>query len=91
MSRKPLAVSQEQEEFIVVVMAGINEATFRIVGIGGREGMASPKEREEIREEPFGFAQGRPFGRFRVDILRWMSKALASHGESIAKVNGIDK
>jgi hypothetical protein len=26
-----------------------------------------------------------------VDILRGMSKALASHGESIAKVNSMDK
>ena len=40
---------------MVVVKAGINEAPFRIVGIGGRVG------------------------------------ALASHGESIAKVNSIDK
>ena len=55
LSRKRLAASQEQEEFMVVVMAGIKEARFRIVGIGGRVG------------------------------------ALASHGESIAKVNSIDK
>ncbi len=49
----------------------------------GRQGTASSKERTEIREEPFD--------RLRVDILRRMSKALASHGESIAKVNSIDK
>jgi hypothetical protein len=52
------------------------------LGIGG-EGMASPKERRGIREGPFDG--------LRVDILRGMSKALASHGESIAKVNSIDK
>jgi hypothetical protein len=38
---------------------------------------------EGIGEEPFGW--------LRVDIPRRMSKALASHGESIAKVNSIDE
>jgi hypothetical protein len=50
-----------------------------------------PKRRGEVREEPFGNAQGRPFGGLRGDILRRMSQALASHGESMAKVNSIDK
>ena len=34
--RKLLAVGQEQEEFMVVVMARSNEAAFKIIGIGGR-------------------------------------------------------
>jgi len=55
LSRKRLAVGQEQEEIMVVVMAGINEARFRIAGIGGRVA------------------------------------ALASQGESVAKINSIDK
>jgi hypothetical protein len=54
-----------------------------VAGSVGRQGTASSKERTEIRVEPFD--------RLRVDILRRMSKALAIHRESIAKVNYIEK
>jgi len=67
---------------IVVAEDGGYEIPVGGLGIGG-EGTASPKEREEVREEPFD--------RLRADVLGGMSKALANHGESIAKVNGIDK
>jgi hypothetical protein len=54
-----------------------------VAGSVGRQGTASSIETAEISEEPFD--------RLRVDIPRRMSKALASYGESIAKVNYIEK
>src|SRR5579859_1101 len=62
------------------------------VRVGGEGAPASIGKGESTAWElGGGGVRGEPFGGLSVDILRRMSKALASHGESIAKVNSMDK
>ena len=67
---------------------GMGEAEAVGVRVGG-EGASAPigKGKSATWELRGGGVREEPFGLLRVDIPRRMSKALAIHGESIAKVN----